>query len=154
MKNKQIDSDNMSKARKRIIVAIDQSDTADHVMSSASELAESLNADVIVLSVIEIPSLASEGELDFAQIENEEKRIYEYHKKLIDKYFSGSAMLIESKILHGNAADKICEFAKNQNTSVVIIGTSGMGKLEAKLLGSVSEKVIKNCSCNVMIVRK
>ena len=147
-------SDNMGKARKRIIVAIDQSDNAEHVMKSASELTETLDADVTILSVIEVPSFASEGELDLAQIESEEKRISDNHKKLIDKYFSGSAMLIESKILHGNAADKICEYAKNQNTSVVIIGTSGMSKLQAKLLGSVSEKVIKNCSCSVMIVRK
>ena len=144
----------MGKARKRIIVAIDQSDNAEHVMKSASELTETLDTDVTILSVIEVPSFASEGELDLAQIESEEKRISDNHKKLIDKYFSGSAMLIESKILHGNAADKICEYAKNQNTSVVIIGTSGMSKLQAKLLGSVSEKVIKNCSCSVMIVRK
>ena len=144
----------MSKERKKIIVAIDQSDIADHVMISASELSETLNADVTVLSVIEIPSLASEGELDLAQIESEEKRISDHHKKLIDKYFSGSILLVESKILHGNAADKICEFAKNRNASVVIIGTRGLSKLQTKLLGSVSEKVIKNCSCSVMIVRK
>lgn len=123
-------------------------------MISASEQAESLNADVTVLSVIEVPTLASEGELDLAQIENEEKRIYDYHKKLIDKYFSGSTMLVESKILHGNIANKICEFAKNNNASLVIIGTRRLSKLQAKLLGSVSEKVIKNCSCSVMIVRK
>lgn len=144
----------MSKRRKRIIVAIDQSDNAEHVMISASELAETLNADVTVLSVIEVPSLASEGELDLAQIENEEKRIYEHHKKLIGKYFSGLSLLVESKILHGNAASKICEFAKNNNASLVIMGTSGMSKLQTKLLGSVSEKVTKNCSCSVMIVRK
>ena len=144
----------MSKQGKRIIVAIDPSDNSDHIMSSASELAETLNADVTVLSVIEVPSLASEGELDLAQIENEEKRIYEYHKKLIDKHFSGSTTLVESKILHGNAADKICKFAKDYNASLVIIGTNVRSKLQAKLLGSVSEKVLKNCSCSVMIVRK
>jgi len=144
----------MSKLRKRIIVAIDPSDNTDHVMISASEQAEALNADVTVLSVIEVPTLASEGELDLAQIENEEKRIYDYHKKLIDKYFSGSTMLVESKILHGNIANKICEFAKDFNASLVIIGTRRLSKLKAKLLGSVSEKVVKNCSCSVMIVRK
>ena len=144
----------MNKARKRIIVAIDQSDNAEHVMKSASELIETLDTDVTILSVIEVPSFASEGELDLAQIESEEKRIYEHHKKLIDKYFSGLPLLVESKILHGNAANKICEFAKNYNASLVIIGTNVRSKLQAKLLGSVSEKVLKNCSCSLMIVRK
>jgi len=144
----------MSKLRKRIIVAIDPSDNTDHVMISASEQAEALNADVTLLSVIVIPSLATEGELNLAQIENEEKGISENHKKLIDKYFSGSTMLAESKIIHGDIANKICEFAKDCNASMVIIGTRKLGKLQAKLLGSVSEKVIKNCTCSVMIVRK
>src|SRR3989338_6469920 len=143
----------MSKLRKRIIVAIDPSDNTDHVMISASKQAEALNADVTLLSVIVIPSLATEGELNLAQIENEEKGISENHKKLIDKYFSGSTMLAESKIIHGDIANKICEFAKDCNASMVIIGTRKLGKLQAKLLGSVSEKVIKNCTCSVMIVR-
>lgn len=144
----------MRRQRKRIIVAIDESEVAEHIMNSASELVETTDVDVIVLTVIEIPSFPSEGEIDMPQIESEEKRIAEYHKKLIEKYFSGSTLLVESKILHGNAANKICEFAKSQRASLVIIGTKGVSDLQTKLLGSVSEKVVKNCHCSVMNIRK
>jgi nucleotide-binding universal stress UspA family protein len=139
--------------RKKIIVAVDQSDNSRPVMAAASEVAESVNADVVVVTVIEILGVASEGELSAAQIETEEKRIAEHQKKLIDTYFSGSNLLIESKILHGEPAGKICQFAEKLNADLVVIGTRGLSKIQSKLLGSVSEKVVKNCHCSVLAVR-
>jgi len=140
--------------RKKIVVAVDKSDYAEQVMKAAYDVAENLNADVEILTVIETMEFASEGELDVGQIEVEENEIAEYQKKLIDTCFSGSTLLVESKILHGNPAKKICEFANRTNASIVVIGTRGIGKLQSKLLGSVSEKVIKNCHCSVLTVRK
>lgn len=140
--------------RKKIVVAVDTSDYAEQVMNAAYDIAENINADVEVITVIEIPEFASEGELDIGKIESEEKEIAEYQKKLIDMCFSGSTMLVESAILHGNPAKKICEFANKTNASIVVIGTRGFGKLQSKLLGSVSEKVIKDCHCSVLTVRK
>jgi nucleotide-binding universal stress UspA family protein len=140
--------------RKKIVVAVDTSDYAVQVMKAAYDIAENINADVEILTVIETMELASEGELDAGQIEAEEKEVAEYQKKLIDTCFSGSTLLIESKILHGNPAKKICEFANRTNASIVVIGTRGLGKLQSKMLGSVSEKVIKNCHCSVLTVRK
>lgn len=141
--------------QKKIIVAVDLSDNSESIMKAASEIAENVNADVVVVSVIEVSALvASEGELDRAQIESEERHIEQHQKKLIDTYFSGSNMLIESRILHGDPAHKICEFAEKLNAHLVVIGTRGLGKIQSKLLGSVSEKVIKNCKCSVMVVRK
>ncbi|MEM2760343.1 MAG: universal stress protein [Nitrososphaerales archaeon] len=141
--------------RKKIIAAIDESDNAPAVIASASEIAESTSADVVVVSVIEVPRLvASEGEVERAQIEAEERRISEHQKKLIDIYFSGSDALVESRILHGEPAEKICELADKSRADLVIIGTRGLGKLESKLIGSISEKVVKNCPCSVLLVRK
>ena len=140
--------------RKRIVIAIDQSDYAEKVMKATYDVAENIDADVNVLTVMETPELAAAGELDSAQMEEEEKKISEYQKRLINTNFSGSTLLIESIILHGDPAKKICEFAKKVNASVVVIGTKGRGKIQSKLLGSVSDKVIKNCHCSVLMVRK
>lgn len=140
--------------RKKIIIAVDESNDANFVMASASEAAENISADVIVVSVVEFPSFVSEGELDRAQIEAEEKRIAEYHKTLITTHFSGSTLLIESRILHGDPAQKICEYAEKIKAHIVVIGSSNRGKIQSKLLGSVSESVIKNCPCSVLTVKK
>ena len=141
-------------SRKKIVIAVDESYYAKTVVKTAYDIAENMDADIDLLTVIEIPGLAGEGELDRSQIDEEEKKISEHHKELIDSIFSGSTLLIESVILHGDPAKKICEFAKKSNASLVVIGTGSLGKLQAKLLGSVSNKVIKNCPCSVLTVRK
>ena len=143
-----------SSTRKRIIIAIDQSDYAEKVMKAAYDVAENIDADVNILTVIETPELAAAGELDSAQMDEEEKKTSEYQKRLIDTNFSGSTLLVESIILHGDPVKKICEFADKVHASLVVIGTRGHGKIQSKLLGSVSDKVIKNCHCSVLIVRK
>lgn len=141
--------------RKKIVVAIDESDNSQSVMAAAAEVATNVDVDVAVLTVMDIPKMvASEGEFGRAQLEDEERRIVEHQKKLIDKYFSGSTQLIESKILHGDPSEKICEFAEKLNAHLVVIGTRGLGRIQSKLLGSVSEKVVKNCRCSVLVVRK
>jgi nucleotide-binding universal stress UspA family protein len=139
--------------RKKIIVAVDESAYAGQVIKATYDIAENIDADVEILTVIETPALVSEGEIDVGLIDNEKKKIAEYQKKLIDSYFSGSTLLVESVILHGNPAKKICEYAKKIKADIVVIGTRGMGKIQSKLIGSVSEAVIKNCRCSVLIVR-
>ncbi|MEO9365279.1 MULTISPECIES: universal stress protein [Candidatus Nitrosocaldus] len=142
------------KRSKRIVVAIDTSDNAIHVIEKAAEIAEMVGADVVVLTVVEVPLVASEGEMNMARIASEEKRIAEYHKQLIDRYFAGSTdMLVESMILYGDAGDKICELAEKIHADLVVVGSRGLGRIESMLLGSVSEKVLRKCRCSVLVVK-
>ncbi|MEM0364153.1 MAG: universal stress protein [Candidatus Nitrosocaldus sp.] len=142
------------KRRKRIVVAIDTSDNAIHVIEKAAEIAEMVGADVTVLTVVEVPFVASEGEMNMARITSEEKRIAEYHKQLIDRYFAGStSILVESMILYGDAGDKICELAEKIHADLVVVGSRGLGRIESMLLGSVSEKVLRKCRCSVLVVK-
>lgn len=142
------------KSSKKVIIAIDKSDYAGKIIKTAYDIIENLDADVDILTVIDTPELAVSGELDSSGIEEEEKEISIYHKDLIDTYFSGSTLLIESVILHGNPAKKICEFAKKTRANLVIVGTRGLGKLQSSIIGSVSDKVIRNCHCSVFVVKK
>jgi nucleotide-binding universal stress UspA family protein len=102
-----------------------------------------------------MPALVgSEGEINTTSITEEEKMVQSFHKSLIDKYFSHQQILIESKILYGDPADKICQYADAIDADLVVIGTRGRGALRAALLGSVSEKVVRNCKRSVLVVKK
>lgn len=154
MNNKVLSKEGIRK--KRIVAAIDLSDNSKYVAEKAAEMAEIVGADVIVLTVIEVPSLvASEGEMGMTSISGEEKRITEYHKQLIDRYFAGSTgILVESMILYGgDVGDKICELVEKVDADLVVIGSRGLGKIQSILLGSVSEKVLKKCRCSVLVVK-
>ncbi|MFN4336614.1 MAG: universal stress protein [Candidatus Nitrosocaldus sp.] len=140
--------------RKRILAAIDMSDNARYVIEKAAEIAEMVGADVTVLTVVDLPLVASEGEINMARIESEEKRISEYHRQLIDRYFAASTdILVESMVHYGDAGDKICEIAEKIHADMVVIGSRGLGRIQSMLLGSVSEKVLRKCRCSVLVVK-
>ncbi len=140
--------------RKRILAAIDTTDSARYVIEKTAEIAEMVGADVTVLTVVDLPLVASEGEVNMAKMVSEEKKISEYHRELIDRYFGGSTgILVESMIQYGDAGDKICEIAERIHADMVVIGSRGLGRIESMLLGSVSEKVLRKCRCSVLVVK-
>ena len=140
---------------RRILVAIDNSKFASAVVEEAARLGSQLGSDLTILSVVNMPSLvAAEGEIDSADMEDQEKQLLSLHRDLIERYFNHAAILIESKILHGSPAEKICEYAEIMDADLVLVGTHGKGALATALLGSVSEKVAKNCRRSVVVVRR
>ena len=68
-----------------------------------------MKADVVMLSVVPISALATtEGEFNEQYLKDEEQKLEKLHKRLIDTYFSkDSGLLVESRILHGDPANKI-----------------------------------------------
>ena len=76
------------------------------------------------------------------------------HKSLIEKYFNHAAILIESKVLHGEPAQKICEYAETVDADLVLVGTRGKGMLATAVLGSVSQKVANSCKRSVVVIKK
>ncbi len=142
----------LKKDKKRMVVAVDTSPHADVVVERAAELASLVGADVNMVTVIDTVSVPAEGEV--ITLEDSERNTVDHHRYLIDKYFANtSGILIESVILYGDAADKICEVADKVNADLVVIGSRGLSKIQSVLLGSVSEKVIKKCSKSVLVVK-
>lgn len=60
---------------------------------------------------------------------------------------------IKVKILHGNPAVVICDFAKTRNVDLIVIGNRGLHGLQKIRLGSVSEKVAQMAPCPVLILK-
>jgi len=138
----------------KILVAVDDSEYASRVAEEAARLSLQRGTDVVILSVVPVSSFASEGEIDDQSAGEEEKQFLSLHDDLISRYFTGCRSLVESKVLYGDPADKICEYAEAVDADTIVVGSAGKGKIEAFLLGSVSEKVAKHSTRSVMIVKK
>jgi nucleotide-binding universal stress UspA family protein len=139
-----------------ILAAVDNSEYAELVAGEAARKAREKKMDVVFLSVVPVPSLAgSEGEIDAAYLSEREGELQRLHNRLIDSYFTPeSGILIESRILHGDPADKIVKYADETNADLIIIGSRGPGRLASVLLGSVSERVARHSKRSVLIVKK
>ncbi|MEG9299024.1 universal stress protein [Mangrovibacillus sp. Mu-81] len=55
--------------------------------------------------------------------------------------------------LSGTEAKRICEYAKDSNADLVLVGNTGKSNIKKWVLGSVSEKVAHNCETSVLLVK-
>jgi len=59
----------------------------------------------------------------------------------------------EKRVLDGNPAAEILRLAEEESMSIIVIGSIGKTGLEKFLMGSVAEKVVRNSTVPVLVVR-
>lgn len=60
---------------------------------------------------------------------------------------------IDQRIVPGDPASDLLTVAGNDPANVIVVGNSGLGAVEGQRLGSVPSKVVRNASCDVLIVQ-
>ncbi|AIF83186.1 universal stress protein UspA-like protein [Candidatus Nitrososphaera evergladensis SR1] len=141
---------------RRIIVAVDSSENSRKCAGFAASLANATGCETIVLTVIKNSDIAdTEGRIDHDKLQKAEEETRRLHESLV----VGSNMFtfknkIRSEIVRADdISDAICKYCAETNADIVIVGRRGLGFLKGMLIGSVSEKVTRNCQCSVMIVK-
>ena len=61
-------------------------------------------------------------------------------------------MRLESVV--GNPPDEIVAVAKTTGAQLIVLGSRGIGRLQRLVLGSVSESVLLQSECTVMITKR
>lgn len=139
---------------KRIVVAVDTSDYSEMVMARASAIAIAFSAEIHVISVVGLPKLiVSEADIGIQDVRLSEKEFQENQKRLIDEYLKGRDLHIEPHVLHGDPSGKILSYANEIGADLIVMGSKAYGKVQRFLLGGVSEDVVRNAKCSVMIAR-
>jgi nucleotide-binding universal stress UspA family protein len=57
----------------------------------------------------------------------------------------------ESHVLRGDPAAAICRFASDVSARAIVMGSRGRGGLKRAMLGSVSDHVVRNAPCPVVV---
>jgi nucleotide-binding universal stress UspA family protein len=60
---------------------------------------------------------------------------------------------IETRLIEGSPGLALCRLAADVGASALIIGSRGRGGLKRALLGSVSDYVVRNAPCSVIVSR-
>lgn len=139
---------------KRILVAVDGSEEADRAFDQAVELANKYDSVLGIVSVVDIrnftPSVAFEGDLEEQVYANLKDKVMELSQHAKGKGVKEIRYYLES----GNpktlvAIDIPAEF----QADLIIVGATGLNRIEKLLVGSVSSFVTRQAKCDTLIVR-
>jgi nucleotide-binding universal stress UspA family protein len=143
----------------RMLLATDGSPFSDRAADYCIDMAKMLDADVLALFVMslkhfEIYALGHHD--DITGYEDENKRLMAEGGKAL-AYVTGRAkekgVRLETRISRGYPADEIMKVAKDEKFDLIVVGHIGRSGIERVLLGSVSEHIVRNAPCPVLVVR-
>jgi nucleotide-binding universal stress UspA family protein len=143
---------------KSIVIPLDGSGLAETILPHAIELAQKLEAEIILLRAYTLPasidSITDEYVPNFeelnAQLRSEAKdyldaKVQELKGKGIDK--------VSGILVAGHGAAEIIDFAKKTPDNIVAMCTHGRSGVGRWVLGSVTERVVKNSGDPVLVIR-
>lgn len=147
---------------KRILVPTDFSKPSQLAVETAADIARKAGAELILLHVIEEATGSSfnvEGEVLYDDAENRlfTVRLIDRARKQLDKQAGDpklSGIKIKPLLRLGTPFHGIQTIITEQKADIVVMGTSGRGKLEEMIIGSNTEKVVRHAHCPVLTVQK
>jgi len=145
---------------KKILVAIDGSPQSDKAAEEAIRLAGKSGTKVKsqVFAVLVLPSTKTPSFTDFFPSKPptelpdwQDKRDRLFY--VVEKAAAEAEIPVESLVVYGDPAEELIHIARERHCDVIVIGSSGKGRMKRTLLGSVSTKVALHAECSVYIVR-
>lgn len=150
----------MSKIKK-IVAAIGFSDYAPGTYNFAAELADQLDAKLIIASIInerDVAAVTTIVSLGY-EVDGDHyvKGICEERKKLLEEIIAKSGFPdAQNKIIFkvGNPAEKLLQIIVQEEADMIIMGPKGRTNLERAFVGSVAGKIFRRSPVTVVSYRE
>jgi nucleotide-binding universal stress UspA family protein len=148
-------------ALRRLLVGVDGSDAAGAAASFAIWLAGTAGAEVTLVHVCRdlrlaehAPHTADPAALRAAATHRLEETT-EWQRRLqnLEDYAAEDAH-VRSWVVRGRPAAALLDAATELDSDVILVGSTGVGSLRGRLLGSVSSQVVDHARCSVMVFRE
>lgn len=135
------------------MVAVDGSERSLRTAQRAIEYAKLFGGSVVVIHVIQLPEylVAEQQKKMREELASRATEAFEWTRK-----FAGEAGVnFESKTFEttGSIVTAICDAAASERIDLLVVGTRTTRDVTKLMLGSVSEGVIANAKCDVLVVR-
>lgn len=154
---------------KRIVVGVDFSDTSRHALHEAVRIAQQDGSRVDALHVFMPPPpaypvvdgmglwplpLPNDVEFTTRLRETAEGKLLDTTLAVTKELAGGGNVQINPVVvLGGGYGPGVCEYARENNADLVVVGTHGRTNLRYLLLGSTAEKVLHEAPCSVLAVK-
>ena len=136
----------------RILAAIDGSPASEKVLAAAVDLATRYQAELIALSVAEMPEVvAMVDEVD--EMRQSADNYFRQIGEAAVEYARSRGVKLRNVVVRGHAANEIIRFAEAEGVNLIVLGRQGHSRITRFFLGSTTDRVSEHCHCTVMIVK-
>ena len=139
----------------QILLAVDGSENAYRAAQYAVNLLKAIpKAQCTILTVLAF----TEDEACFLGVSAADYNLSAGQKvdamlKKIKQLFHWAGLPPEIAVRQGDVAESILNYARQNNCDLIVVGTRGRGGFKGALLGSVSQRVIQQSHCPVLVVK-
>jgi nucleotide-binding universal stress UspA family protein len=136
-------------AIKTILQPTDFSARSEFAFRLACSLARDYSARLIVLHVVEPPTVSAAGVLMLPPVVDLEP----LRERLHQLRPGDPKVAVEHRLVEGDAATEILRAAGEVKCDLIVMGTHGRTGLGRLLMGSVAEQVVRRAPCPVLTVK-
>ena len=142
---------------KNILVPVDFSVQARYAAKVAAKIAKQTNSKLFLLHMLELPTgvidpsshnSSSNTPTSLLFLKRAHKKFEEFKKS---SFLKGVDM--EESVLFQKAYEGIIEETKKHNVDLIVMGSKGTSGLEEMLVGSNTEKVVRNSHVPVLVIK-
>ncbi len=137
---------------RRILLATDLTRASEVATDWAFALAERNRADLLVVSVIDPHELRHQSQRTGMRWDQVRDRRESAAQELVARGHP-TGLSVRVLVWTGDPGESIVSAAAAEAAELIVVGTHGRGPIGRLLLGSVSEHVVRNAPCPVLVAR-
>jgi nucleotide-binding universal stress UspA family protein len=135
---------------RHILVAYDGSPQSLSAFDYALGIAAAFGSELRVAAVVRLPEPATRLELHAVIEEGQEHFRGDFERLAARAGERGLAL--KTEVREGHPADQLLRAAEEQVTDLIVMGRRGRSAVGRWLLGSTSERVLRDAPCPVLVV--
>ena len=134
----------------RILVPLDGSECSENILPRAEELSNSFKEGICLLRVVSVHTFPG---VDPIEAEVKVVREAEQYLENLKEGMQTKGMDVDTHVRYGDDVTEILDHAAQKNIDMIAMSTHGHDGVKRLLFGSVAEKVLRQTSKPVFLVR-
>lgn len=135
-----------------VVLATDLSPTSEAATTAAMDLAATLGARLLAVSVVDPGTLRVPGGRYLARVDQVRAERERFAQVLVARGRS-LGVAVDFLVWEGDPGEAIIDAAQAEGADMIVVGSHGRGTVGRFLIGSVSDHVVRHASCPVLVVR-
>ena len=138
------------KTYRKLLVPVDGSELGKKAFDEACQIAKRNQAQVRVLTVIDLTSFRGTASASSIEIT---KELQNQAQQMLAMLKGRTDLLLETQLAAGNPKLEIVKAAEDFDSDLIVMGATGLGKIGQWMLGSTTGYVVNHAPCNVMVIK-